>query len=71
MATKNELRVGIKFETDNQQLEISKQKLSDIMMNLCLVKGQAEDIKVGNAMKTQFDAAAKEANKLQDILNKT
>lgn len=38
--TKNELRVGIKFETDNQQLDISKQKLNELIADLQSIQKQ-------------------------------
>ena len=69
MVSKNELRVGVKFETDNQQLEVSKQKLNELIANLQLIQNQYKQTNLlGNASE-EFKQASQEAKKLEQILN--
>lgn len=69
MATKNEIRVGVKFETDNKQLEVSKQKLTEITKELQNIQAQNHQADILGSADKKLADAAKEAKKLEQILN--
>jgi hypothetical protein len=69
MATKSEIRVGVKFETDNKQLELSKQKLVEITKELQNIQTQSHQADILGSADKKLAGAAKEAKKIEQILN--
>ena len=69
MATKNEIRIGVKFETDNKQLESSKQKLSELINALDQIQVKSTQSNLTADMKKNLAQVAKEAEKVKQILN--
>ena len=69
MNHKNEIRVGVKFETDNSQLDISRQKFKELMTFLKDIQDDARQPGLGTQMKKELIEAAQEAKKLENILN--
>lgn len=71
MVSKNELRVGFKFEADTSQLEMSKQKLGELVSGLQQIQNQAKNSSFTGKMGEDFKKAAEEAKNLEQILNKS
>jgi hypothetical protein len=69
MATKSEIRVGVKFETDNKQLELSKQKLTDLTRELQKIQDKAVSADLLGKPNDNLTKAAKTAKELETILN--
>lgn len=68
MVSKNELRVGIKFETDDSQFDVSKQKFKELMASLKEMQAAAHQTGLGEGLKKELSEAAVEAKKLESIL---
>lgn len=66
--TKNELRVGIKFETDNQQLDISKQKLNELIADLQSIQKQNKQAGLLGKTNEELKEASQNAAQLEHIL---
>ena len=71
MVSKNDIRVGLKFETNHADLDVSKQKLSEIIASLQAVQTQMNKVSTGKGMSDQFQKACQEAQKLEQILNQS
>lgn len=71
MNHKNEIRVGVKFETNHADLDVSKQKLSEIITSLRAVQTQINKTSSEKGMSEQFQKASQEAQKLEQILNQS
>jgi hypothetical protein len=73
MVTKNELRIGLKFETDNKNLDASRQKLEELLVSAQKIKSsfESENWMGGVNLKKGFQEAAREAEKLSGVLSKS
>lgn len=71
MASKNELRVGVAFDVNNKSLDISKQKLSDIIKELQRIEQKAKMSGPMSEWPDELKLAVKEAKNLEEILNKS
>ena len=69
MTSKNELRVGIKFETDNKQLQASKQQLNELLVSLKEVEGVYNSSNKTDKHYEGLKKATEQAKKLEQILN--
>ena len=69
MVSKNEIRVGVKFDVDNKQLELSKQKLGELTSILQKMQTDYSQAKIFGKATPELREAAKEAKKLEQILN--
>lgn len=68
MNHKSDLRIGIKFETDDSQFDVSKQKFKELMASLKEMQAAAHQTGLGEGLKKELSEAAVEAKKLENIL---
>jgi hypothetical protein len=68
MVSKNEIRVGVKFDVDNKQLDVSKQKINDLLSSLQKIQTDFQSAKILGEADKDFEKAAQEAKKLEQIL---
>lgn len=71
MVSKNELRIGVRFDVDNQQLEKSKQQITELTNSLQKIQTEYKSAKLLGNVDKDFEKAAQEAKKLEQILNES
>lgn len=67
--SKNEIRVGVKFDADTSQFDISRQKFKELISYLKEMQNEARKPGLGEQMQKELSEAAQEAKKLETILN--
>lgn len=69
MNHKSDLRIGMKFEADTSQIDLSRQKFKELISFLKEMQEEARRPGLGENIKKELSEAAKEAQKLETVLN--